>query len=432
MTTNYKIKVNSLIERKKHIKEFDGIARKEQYSVDFQGSYQGFPVHDVPIDFPIYRLENGRTKAAQKEYIVKNGSNEKLFDDPESIDAQIAQHEILEKMVDQEELRKHFEKEEQTESLVLDNKGVVINGNRRLCAMRELMAEDSNEYDHFSHVKVIFLPPSSAQDIFELESKLQLHKDIKAKYSWIAEAFQLKDSREKMKLDDSTLMKRFAKKSRKEVQDTIDKIYLVDNYLESRDKKCQYSLLEKSEYAFTELQKYLKKINQPAIRGTFTQSVFSLIDQTLAGTKTDRVYQGVKDLYNCRENHHRRVTKEFSDDIKNISDENPLYNDDSSLLGEEGDNNQNEILQKVISSDDETRKKLGDIANESITVYKENLSVQDQKTRSITLLQKANSLFDESISALDGDPDKEAIKKQLDCIDENLEQIRDWLRNNEC
>lgn len=49
----------------------------------------------VPISFPLYNLRSGRTHRAQAEYIERYGRPTDFFADPESPEAQEAQHAIL-------------------------------------------------------------------------------------------------------------------------------------------------------------------------------------------------------------------------------------------------------------------------------------------------------------------------------------------------
>lgn len=115
----------------------------EKYQVEYRGKYRPLPVIEVPIELLVYRIENIRTKSLQKQWLAQHRDIPKdLFvSDPFSIEAQENQHQVLKLLVDKENLLKAFkdnDKLQQTEPLICSNDGIVVNGNRRLCAWREL------------------------------------------------------------------------------------------------------------------------------------------------------------------------------------------------------------------------------------------------------------------------------------------------------
>lgn len=79
---------------------------KRFHGIEFQGKYQDIPVITVRIDFPVYRLANGRTRSFQREYLALNpDAPADLFKcDHDSFAAQSAQHDILYKLVEEEDM----------------------------------------------------------------------------------------------------------------------------------------------------------------------------------------------------------------------------------------------------------------------------------------------------------------------------------------
>ena len=79
-----------------------------------------------------------------------------------------------------------LETEEQREPLLITMNGVVVNGNRRLAAMRELFTERPGEFKHFSHVDCAVLPASiTPHEMRETEVRLQMRPETKLPYGWI-------------------------------------------------------------------------------------------------------------------------------------------------------------------------------------------------------------------------------------------------------
>ena len=136
----------------------------------------------------MYRLENGRTKTLQKEYLARNPNEPSdLFQrDHDSFAAQYAQDKILRDLIDEEGLRNHFKKanNQQLEPIICTNQGVVVNGNRRLCTWRSLYDDDPDRYRYFQNIKIAILPNCDEEDIRSLEKKLQIQNPMKAKYKW--------------------------------------------------------------------------------------------------------------------------------------------------------------------------------------------------------------------------------------------------------
>lgn len=140
----------------------------EKYQIDYRGKYRPLPVIEVPIEMLVYRIENIRTKSLQRQWLAQNRNlpRDLFVSDPFSIEAQENQHQVLKLLVDKENLLKTFkdnDKLQQTEPLICSNDGIVVNGNRRLCAWRELYYNNKSKYAHFQTVRVAVLPDSDPQ-----------------------------------------------------------------------------------------------------------------------------------------------------------------------------------------------------------------------------------------------------------------------------
>src|SRR5574337_1413439 len=160
--------------------------------VVFQGKTLDIPIVRVPIELPKYRLVNGRTASLQAEHLAKNPkSRADLFSgDPELWDAQEAQHHLLLQLAKQANLAGFFDDtaNRQVNPILLDESGFVVNGNRRLATLRELLHTEAGKYAHFQHIDIAVLPHCEEKEIDRLEARLQIAKDIRADYSWDAQA----------------------------------------------------------------------------------------------------------------------------------------------------------------------------------------------------------------------------------------------------
>jgi len=93
----------------------------------------------LPIEVPIYRMENFRTFTDQREHTLKEKLKQDYFTAGQEIESvQQAQHELLAALARRGvadsivPVIDVLKKEKQREALLITNSGVVVNGNRRL------------------------------------------------------------------------------------------------------------------------------------------------------------------------------------------------------------------------------------------------------------------------------------------------------------
>lgn len=161
------------------------------------------PVIHMPIDGLVYRMKNGRTRTEQGKYLREHGKAADFFAaGQENVSAQRAQHAILLKFAESskgrvlpEVLRKD---KRQTEPLLITRQGVVLNGNRRLALMRELLQDDRDngrsQYSTFETIECLVLDEGMAEaELREIEIRLQGARETKLDYDWIDEILLARD-----------------------------------------------------------------------------------------------------------------------------------------------------------------------------------------------------------------------------------------------
>jgi hypothetical protein len=228
----------------------------EKHQINYRGKYRPLPVIEVPIEMLVYRIENIRTKSLQKQWLAQHPDLQKdLFvSDPFSIEAQENQHQVLKLLIDKEDLLKTFkdnDKLQQTEPLICSSDGIVVNGNRRLCAWRELYYSNKVKYAHFQTVRVAVLPDTDPQGMYDLEVSLQIRSDMKAEYIWHAIAADYQE-----KFDSGIDILDLAKKQNKrpeEINTYIDCYNYAAQYLESIGHPDEWTRVDKQEYAFRQI-----------------------------------------------------------------------------------------------------------------------------------------------------------------------------------
>ncbi|SPH17926.1 hypothetical protein DEA8626_01454 [Defluviimonas aquaemixtae] len=248
-------------------------ASKEKHTFyEYQNKRTELPVVRLDITVPIYRMANYRTRTSQLKYI----HDRKVADDffsagQENESAQQAQHDILTYFARQgrstsvSPIMTELETEEQREPLLITDRGVVVNGNRRLAAMRELFAERPGEFKHFSHVDCAVLPASvTPEEIREIEVRLQMRPETKLPYGWIDESIAIQEMIGGGKKADyvADLMK----KKKKDVERMARALTEVDIYLKDWLREPgEYQLVEDAEQFFNDLAKALDGIEGDAL-----------------------------------------------------------------------------------------------------------------------------------------------------------------------
>ncbi|WP_315783182.1 MULTISPECIES: hypothetical protein [unclassified Bradyrhizobium] len=168
--------------------------RREFY--DFRNQKTELPWVRIPEDTLVYRMENFRTYIDQREYIVREQRPADFFlSGQETESVQQLQHEILKKLAEKgvsdsvvpviDVLRA----DKQREPLLITFRGVVVNGNRRLAGMRELIDEDQNDpLPEFKHIDCLVLPEDATpNEIVDIEAALQAKPETKLDYDWIGD-----------------------------------------------------------------------------------------------------------------------------------------------------------------------------------------------------------------------------------------------------
>lgn len=202
-----------------------------------ESNKQAGPTFDVPFrnktislrririatDFPLYRIQSGRTHRAQSEYLERHPRQDRhFFDDPEDPRVQTAQHEILLQMIGERELDKDLSDRGQLAPLVLTFDGYVVDGNRRLAALRESKEQ---------YAEAVVLPEDAqAREIYETEIELQMQRETKAPYDWVDQAVHIEYGITKLGESHEVIARRM-RMSKQDILEELQKLDLVRIYL---------------------------------------------------------------------------------------------------------------------------------------------------------------------------------------------------------
>ena len=235
---------------------------------EFRGASYTPKVISVPVDLPVYRLENCRTFSAQQTEIARNGRGKNFFTKgQEQATAQQIQHSILVKISEKKEasvaqIMDVLRKDGQREPLLMTSTGVIVNGNRRLCAMREMLYQPDGAKDkRFENVLCAVLPSDITRDeIDDIEADLQARPQARLDYDWIGDAQlvrrQIAKGRSIKEVADRL------RRSKKDIEGVLHSLDEVDLYLsEWLEKPGEYELVSDGQQIFNDIPKSV--LNKP-------------------------------------------------------------------------------------------------------------------------------------------------------------------------
>ncbi|MEQ8602869.1 MAG: hypothetical protein RIB45_06090 [Marivibrio sp.] len=192
----FKVKITPRADRASIIKKSCAASDKTEDFYAFRNEKTALRVVRLELGLPIYRMDNSRTFSAQREHVVKNKLPHDYFiQGQEKQTVQQEQHDLLFGLAKRGKsgsvtpVYDVLKAEGQREPLLITSTGVVINGNRRLAAMRELHSENETGEPPFEHVDFMVLPEDAGpKDIIDIEAFLQGRPETRLDYDWIGDA----------------------------------------------------------------------------------------------------------------------------------------------------------------------------------------------------------------------------------------------------
>lgn len=415
---------------------------QRQHQVFYQKKLDYFPLIRVPIQLPMYRLENGRTVSKQEEYLAIHPElgGDYFVRDKNSVEVQQAQHNLLLDLVKSTKLDEYFTEKDrqgnpvnlQREPLICTPEGFVVNGNRRLCCWRDLYYEHPDQYPHFKYLDAVILPVTDEDAILELEAELQIAPDIQEDYAWHAEALMMQRRRDVHQESLSSIAKKFRKKSAKEVECLINMRLLASEYLAwmGPDFNKRWSKVDGNQYAFRELVTQMSRINSPADKELFKEIAFALI----RNSERDSDYRRIKD----EKKYFDKVLRDLKAELLPIHQPVALptepedAGDAFDLLrggtASSSDELESTALLPIVGSINMAQR-VAEIVEEAIDREKLFDKEKRRSTYIIDQARAANTMLSNALSVDLREPDliTDGLKEQLTAIEISVSKLREWL-----
>ena len=241
-------------------------AARATHFAPLRGRYEAAPVVELPEALLLYRVENGRLIAEIEEHARRQGLDiEGLRARQETLEVQQLLHRFLAEKAASAEgpiLQELAEQGQQVEPLLITFDGVLINGNRRMAAMRALLARDPARYAGFSAVSAAVLPSDiTAAEIEAAEAALQMAPETKLAYGWINRRLKLRRQRQDLGLSDAEIQRAYRLADAGRIEVELGELDLAEDYL-GRFLRAPgaYSLIADAEPLFVGLNAQLRRM----------------------------------------------------------------------------------------------------------------------------------------------------------------------------
>jgi hypothetical protein len=277
----YRISVQNPIDRARDLKAAAGAEGAEHLPYyNFRDELTRLPLARVSIDLPIYRMANFRTQRQQLHFARSHGYDENYFEVGEEDEAvQQVQHDFLWALAQEGQgesvvaVSTVLEQEGQKLPLLVTANGVVVNGNRRLAAMRELLAQVKD----FEFVQVAVLPEyANESDLIRIEVREQMQRETKLPYGWVNDALAIR------KMQAKSFTKTWIKdemhlSSLSDVDDKVGALEAAETYLAERNEVDNWDKVDGQEQLFKDGYKALKNRNTNAGQREAVRAVLHVI-----------------------------------------------------------------------------------------------------------------------------------------------------------
>lgn len=416
----------SLPEIQKYFKEIHENKEREKvgtHAVPLKGKTEFKDVYEVPIDLPRYRLDNTRTLHLQKKYIVTNNLDANYFEDDVWLDKlQDVQHDILKTLIDRKGLKEYFEKNIQTDPLILTHDGFIISGNRRLCAYRELYYsnESVEKYKNFERIRVLILPKCTDEEIEYIEDYLEQQPDIKDEFTWVSRAIGFRKRIKKHNYDTQALARKSDFK-KSEIDSLLQQLMFAEQFLDFIGKSFDYDIIENDKYAFEQIEKGRKNLRSDSSKKDLFQKL-SFIALKNQDKISGRMYSNIPYIMGNIDDIEEEIRQEYVEEIQEIEQKsnttNPL--NDLTLIPDPTLSTLTLLDEK--SDDNEVFA----IIHEKVTEAKLVKEEKNRKQAVLKKIQKAYALLVEANNIRNHESNKSGVLNQLNNLENIISELKEW------
>jgi adenylate kinase family enzyme len=243
--------------QKERIKQLNSLrVTKTPYKMDdiiYKGEKKLLPVFEIPLEFLVYNKYNGRILSMVKSYeqqfhslIVENKADKK------TIEKFLWESKIARNKITMEDLKEYGQKK----IGIVTRDGIIIDGNRRASILNRI-AQEKSESKYFKAIILDDTLDDNPKEIMQLETKYQMGEDDKLDYNPIEKYLKCKDLTD-IGFGTVEIANMMGEKEPR-INEWLDIMHLMDNYLDDLGYSGIYTRLEKLEGQFVDLSRYLKR-----------------------------------------------------------------------------------------------------------------------------------------------------------------------------
>ena len=232
--------------------------QKDYERVFVRGKKKILSVYRLPTEFLYFNIQNGRFAAEYREKIRTEGG---VLEPKSPADGKKIQKMLLDLDPAQTKLDKRDLSEVgQRVSGLITPDGYVIDGNRRLALIKTLFAETQEE--QWKYMDVARLTESlGKEDLWKLEAGYQLGKEQQQAYGPINTMLKIRQASEGG-LSNKEIADSLYGVKEAEIDDRLDRLKLVERYLEHINATDRYSFADHLDNHFINLQAMIKNAKQ--------------------------------------------------------------------------------------------------------------------------------------------------------------------------
>jgi hypothetical protein len=336
-------------------------------------------IYQIPFDFLVFNKYNGRilsmTKSFESQFYELNPAKE--------ADSKIISDFLYESKEDRNKATElDLQRWGQKRYGIVTKDGVIVDGNRRASLLKRNYAKDPTKSQPYFLAVILddVLDGVNSRDIMQLETTYQMGEDEKLDYNPIEKYLKCRQLRE-ADFTSSDIAKMMVEKESK-VNEWLDILKLMDEYLNSLGYNNIYTRLEKREGQFVDLNSYLNKYrsgtglvewnyDKESDVSDLKMVCFDYIRAQYEGKEFRSIAKPGKESFFCKEN----VWKKFFDEHNELI--NPL-NQSEKTRDEIQEENPDVSLPKLLKQRDE------------IWATKAKGLMQGNLNKSIRVLEDAN------------------------------------------
>ncbi len=234
-----------------YIKDNSNCLQHNKLAVQLQGERNPLDVYKLPVELLIYNKRNGRFAA---EIIHKQEEIGRELDPLVEEDRKVIRELLLKEDENATKLLKDdLKKVGQLEPGIITFDGVVINANRRMAVFENLLEETSDP--KYGFLTVARLPKNvDEKDIYRLEIDLQLSRPYRKEYGPINELLKLQEGIKIGLTPKQIANSLFGGFTEDEIKERLDRIKLIEDYLEYVEKPKKYEEVKGWHEHFIDLQ----------------------------------------------------------------------------------------------------------------------------------------------------------------------------------